>query len=428
MYPKKKDRLIDQAACIILAGGQGTRLFPLTKYRCKPAVHFGGRYCLIDVPISHSLHAQIPHIFIISQYFASALNAHVQKAFPSTQQRQSVHFLCPEERLEGKIWYEGTADAIRKNLNALATLPIDYFLILSGDQLYHMDFTALLQFADDAGVDLTIAALPVEKKDAPRLGILKVDENGTLLDFVEKPKNAKALQPFAIDEECIKTYAIRGFSSPCFLASMGIYVFKKNALIRLLQEDERPDFGMHLIPAQLKASKGAAFVYQGYWEDIGTIASYYRANLALITDPLGFNLYNERLPIYTHSAPLPGAKLTDVSAKHSIICEGAIIEASTLSHSIIGPRSVIKRGTTIQDSILMGNQTYTNLREQSLPYTIGENCQIEKTIIDLDVTIGNDVQLVNQKNLQNYDGDGIYIRDGITIVTSQTTIPNGFTL
>jgi len=403
MNRKKGHKLTDRVACIILAGGQGTRLFPLTQHRSKPAVNFGGRYRLVDVPISNSLNSNMNHIFVISQYFSSALNQHIKETFPLDHfQGGSLTLLCPEERPEGKIWYEGTADAVRKNIDELTKLPIDYFLILSGDQLYNMDLEAMVQFAYD--------------KDA------------NIIDFQEKPTDPEILKKFEVPDDFVHSHDVHCANPPCFLASMGIYVFKKEVLINLLKEDQGHDFGKHMIPYQLKKGKGAAFLYQGYWEDIGTISSYYEANLSLTTNDLGLDLYNEILPIYAHNHYLPGARISNTTLKDSIVCDGSVVEGKEVTHSIVGVRSVIKKGTIIKDSILLGNKTYTDVKDATLHYTIGENCHIEKTIIDLDVHIGNNVHLTNKKNLETYDGEGIYIRDGIIIVTSGTTLPDGFAL
>lgn len=429
MNRKKSHKLTDRVACIILAGGQGTRLFPLTERRCKPAVNFGGRYRLIDIPISNSLNSNMNHIYVISQYFSSALNQHIKDTFPLDHfQGGSLNLLCPEQRPDGKIWYKGTADAVRKNLDTLTELPIDYFLILSGDQLYNMDLEAMVQFAYDKDADLTIASLPVNQELASRLGLLNIDSNANIIDFQEKPSDPDILKKFELPDDFIHAHDIHCSNPPCFLASMGIYVFKKEVLVNLLQEDKGNDFGKHLIPHQLKKGKGAAFLYQGYWEDIGTISSYYEANLSLTTNSLGLDLYNEVLPIYAHNHYLPGARLKETTIKDSIICDGSIVEGKEVLHSIIGVRSVIKKGTVIKNSILLGNKTYTDIKDATLYYTIGENCHIEKTIIDLDVRIGNNVHLSNKQNLQTYDGDGIYIRDGIIIVTSGTILPDGFAL
>lgn len=429
MNRKKGHQLTDRVACIILAGGQGTRLFPLTKHRCKPAVNFGGRYRLIDVPISNSLNANMNHIYVISQYFSTSLNQHIKETFPLDHfQGGSLTLLCPEQRPEGAIWYEGTADAVRKNLEELTKLPINYFLILSGDQLYNMDLEAMVQFASDKDADLTIAALPVGQKEASRFGLLNIDPSANIIDFQEKPSDPKILKQFEIPDAFIRTHDIHCATPPCYLASMGIYVFKKEVLIDLLQENQGNDFGKHMIPAQLQKGKGAAFLYQGYWEDIGTISSYYEANLSLTTNDLGLDLYNEILPIYAHNHYLPGARLTNTQLKDSIICDGAVVEGKEISHSIIGVRSVIKKDTVIRDSILLGNKTYTDVKDGTREYTIGKNCHIEKAIIDLDVQIGNNVHLSNKNHLQSYDGNGIYIRDGIIIVTSKTVLPDGFVL
>jgi glucose-1-phosphate adenylyltransferase len=429
MNRKKGHQLTDRVACIILAGGQGTRLFPLTQHRCKPAVNFGGRYHLIDVPISNSLNSNMNHIFVISQYFSSTLNQHIKETFPLDHfQGGSLNLLCPEERPEGKIWYNGTADAVRKNLEELTKLPIDYFLILSGDQLYNMDLEAMVEFAHNKNADITIATLPVGESVASRFGLLNVDRHSYITDFIEKPQDPETLKKFAIPEDFIETHDIHSTAPPYFLASMGIYVFKKEVLIELLKNGDGEDFGKHIIPSQLKKGGGAAFLYQGYWEDIGTISSYYEANLSLTTNELGLDLYNEVLPIYAHNHYLPGARLTNTILKDSIICDGAIIEGKEINHSIIGVRTTIKKGTSIRDSILLGNKTYTDVNDATHSYTIGENCHIEKTIIDLNVTIGNHVNLINKDQLTTYDGDGIFIRDGIIIVTKGTTLPDHFTL
>ncbi|MEM8727118.1 MAG: sugar phosphate nucleotidyltransferase [Chlamydiota bacterium] len=429
MNRNRGHQLTDRVACIILAGGRGTRLFPLTQRRCKPAVNFGGRYRLVDVPISNSLNSNMNHIYVISQYFSSTLNQHIKETFPLDHfQGGSLNLLCPEERPEGKIWYNGTADAVRKNLEVLTQLPIDYFLILSGDQLYNMDLEKMVQFAHDKDTDLTIASLPVGQREASRFGLLNIDSQANIIDFQEKPSDRRVLKTFEIPDDFLDAHDVRCSTPPCFLASMGIYVFKKEVLIHALRESEGDDFGKDMIPSQLKKGKNAAFLYQGYWEDIGTISSYYEANLSLTTNELDLDLYNEILPIYAHNHYLPGARLKNTLLKDAIICDGAIVEGKEVSRSIIGIRSVIKKGSVIKDSILLGNKNYTDLKDATVEYAIGENCHIEKAIIDLDVQIGNHVHLSNKENLQSYDGEGIYIRDGIIIVTSGTVLPAGFTL
>ncbi len=420
------NNLTSRVACIILAGGQGTRLYPLTQSCCKPAVSFGGRYRLIDIPISNSLNSNMKNIFVLAQYFSSGLNAHVKETYALDPfQGGNLHVLTPEERPEGKVWYTGTADAVRKNLATFSSLPIDYFLILSGDQLYTMDLEAMVTFADQKKADLTVASLPVTADEAPRLGLLRADANAAITHFHEKPQDPHVLKDFQLSRDFLTAHLIPDSSTPHFLASMGIYVFKKEALIALLNEDTRDDFGKHLIPTQIAKGNTAAFLHQGYWEDIGTISSYYQANLALTTNSLGLNLYNEILPIYAHNHHLPGARMHQISAQDSIICDGAIIEGATVSNSIIGVRSVIKEGTTIRNSILLGNSHYVDQKEKS-PFYIGKQCTINNAIIDEDVIIGDHVQLINQKKLTHYDGDGIFLRDGIFIVTKGAVLPSHF--
>ena len=417
-----------RVSCIILAGGQGTRLYPLTMKRSKPAVKFGGRYKLIDIPISNALHSNIKHLFVISQYFSSNLNEHIKEAYQfDAFQEGGLHLINPEERPEGKVWYKGTADAVRKNLNELLALPTDYFLILSGDQLYHMDLEAMINFAHKKKADLTIAALPVNKREAPRLGLLNIDEDASIVNFHEKPKDPDILERFEISHTFKKKQKIQESSEPCFLASMGIYDFSRDALVSLLKNDLREDFGKHLIPTQIKKGKSSVYLHQGYWEDIGTVGSYYQANLSLATNQVAINLYNETLPIYSQHHHLPGARIDKTIISESIISEGAIVEAREVTRCVIGIRSTIKEGTIIRDSILIGNEKYSKeTAKGKKSFAIGENCHIEKAIIDEDVTIGDDVKLLNENNLKNFDGDGVFIRDGIIIITSGTTLPNGF--
>jgi len=424
---KKGFNLTDRVACVILAGGQGTRLFPLTKNRCKPAVCFGGKYRLIDVPISNSLNSNMKHVFVISQYFSAGLNRHLQETYHLDQfQGGSLVLINPETRPGGRVWYEGTADSVRKNIDLLTKLPVDYFLILSGDQLYNMDLASMVLFAHERNSDLTVAVIPVEHVEAPRLGLLNVDREANILDFCEKPANEELLKRFEMPDHILKKGGFFCADPPWFLASMGIYVFKKEALIDLLAQDGQNDFGKHMIPTQLKRGRATAFIHLGYWKDIGTISSFYRANLSLTTHSSGLNLYNEVFPIYTHNHYLPGARIAQTEVNDSIISDGAIVEAQRIDHSIIGVRNVIKSGTEIHDSVLLGNEYYSSPSDPSRCYTIGKNCHIEKAIIDENVIIGNNVKLTNENGHTHYDGDGIFVRDGITVISNGTTIPDNF--
>lgn len=428
----KKQELMDKVASIVLAGGQGTRLYPLTQTRCKPAVCFGGRYRLIDIPISNSINAHIQRIFIISQYLASSLQQHILETYQLDYFRQSkIHMLCPEETPHRKVWFKGTADAIRQNLEHFEKAPVDYFLILSGDQLYNMNLAEMLTFAKNSDADVVIASIPVEQKEAKRMGLLKVDTSCRVLQFHEKPTDPEILKQYELKPELLKGHHVVRPDEKHYLGSMGIYIFKRQALFDLMKE-QGDDFGKDLIPISVKKDKAAAYLYKGYWEDIGTIDSYYHANLALTSRSNCLDTYDENNPIFTHPHNLPSPLFQNTTVHNSIISQGAVIEAKEISNSIIGIRIKIKKGSVVRDSIVLGslyNEPHldpTFLGKDD--FTIGENCLIERAILDEHTCIGNNVQLINKNKLNKYDGDGIFIRDGIIIVTSGTKIPDGFSL
>lgn len=417
-------------ASIILAGGKGTRLHPLTLNHSKPAVSYGGRYKLIDIPISNSLNSNIRQILVIGQYLTTEIGHHLSQTyqfdnfFPGR-----LDLITPEEKPNGeRIFFNGTADAIRKNLDKILELPVDYFLILSGDQLYNIDFQKMFAFAKEKDADLTIASLPVCESDAKRLGLLKINKDSYIIDFFEKPQDQETINKFKLDESLNEKCKITK-NKPC-LGSMGIYIFKREALKTLLLEDPREDFGKHLIPTQLKKGKAASFVYDGYWEDIGTIKSFYDANIALTTSNTGLKIYDEKNPIYTSAHHLPGANIKTTKIINSIICEGSIIEAKEITHSMIGLRTKIRSGSIIRESVFLGNSAYVSPEQTKdiLPdvFEIGKDCLIEKTIIDEHVKIGNNVKLINKNNLSSYDSENIYVRDNIIIITAGTTLPDNF--
>ena len=428
-YSKRDFRI----ASIILAGGKGTRLFPLTLNHCKPAVSFGGRYRIIDIPISNSINSDIRQIFVIGQYLTSGLQHHLSQTYQFDYfEPGMIDFLTPEEQFPNeKIWYEGTADAVRKNMDKISKSLADYYLILSGDQLYNIDFIKMFEFARKKDADLTIASIPVLEKDASRFGLLQIDEDSLITNFYEKPEEKQILDQYKIPKKQEKQTNMP-LDEDYYLASMGIYIFKKEALINLLKKDPREDFGKFLIPTEIKNKKSFAYIYNGYWEDIGTIRSFYEANLALTESiNLGLKTYDESHPIYARVNHLPGTRIKNVILNSSIICEGCIIHAKEISHSVIGLRSFIKEGSVIKDTVVMGNNFYlpSLQKNESLatPFEIGENCLIEKAIIDEHVTIGNNVKIVNKNKYENYDGEnGIFVRDGITIVTANSKIPDNF--
>jgi glucose-1-phosphate adenylyltransferase len=416
-------------ATVVLAGGQGTRLHPLTLHHSKPAVAYGGRYRLIDIPISNSINSDFRQIFVIAQYLSGELQHHINQTYHfDVYNPGSVDVLTPQiNEKGGKEWFAGTADAVRKNLPTLLRSPADYFLILAGDQLYNINFQHMVSFAQAKKADLTIASIPVLKKEAKRMGLLKIDEQFMVLDFVEKPQEQKILDRFELPTQFFQQSNISPPKEPSYLGSMGIYVFKRDALVQLLKLDLREDFGHHLISTAVKNEKTAAFIYSGYWEDIGTVASYYEANLMLTHSFNGLDTYDEKNPIYTRPTFLPGPKIKKTKITQSIICEGCIIDAEEISNSVIGLRSHIKQGTVIRDTVMLGNHFYLSGKlEEEEDYSVGENCLIEKAIIDEHVFIGNNVKLINRDKHQHYDAGQIFVRDGIIIVTAGAKLPNGF--
>lgn len=419
---------LDRVAVIILGGGKGTRLEPLTLTRCKPAISFGGRYTLIDVPISHSLTSGLSKIFVIGQYLAYSLQKHLfQTYLYHGVSQDQIQFLVPEERAGEKVWFNGTADAVRKNLPYFDQVSADYFLILSGDQLYNINFQHMINFALDTDADMVVASQPVNKKDATRMGLLKTQHGGSkIIDFHEKPKEDVILDSFDTDPETLHAMGYDGNNGRSYLGSMGIYLFKRQAMFDLLKEDTREDFGMHLITTQMKKGKTHAYLYDGYWEDIGTIDSYFRANLALTRpDPNGLNLYDEGSQIITKRYSLPGMQITGGDIKEALICEGSIIEAKEVRHSVIGVRSLIGRNTTVRDSIIIGNDAYEINGKRP---GIGTDCHLERAILDENVTLGNGVTLVNQKGHENFTSpDGkVVVKDGIMIIPRGTVIPDNY--
>lgn len=413
---------MDRVGTIILGGGAGTRLYPLTMHRCKPAITFGGRYRLIDVPISNSINSGCHKIFIITQFLSSSLHQHIFRTYRHDIFSSGfVELLPAEQKPKNNNWFQGTADAVRQNIEYFIDTPVDYFLILSGDQLYNMDFRAMMRFALETDAELVVSALPITPQDAKRMGILKRNEEGFITDFIEKPQTEALLKPMASFSDTERPY----------LASMGIYLFKRSALFKLLEQDAREDFGKHLIPTKVAEGNAAAYVFDGYWEDIGTIQSYYEANMALTRENPLFDCYNNSQPIYSSRNNLPGPKIFDTKIKNSIICEGSIVQATEVSNSILGLRTVIKKGSIIRDSYIMGNEFYTPpIKNGRLPeeLVIEENCLIEKAILDKHVHIGKGVTLVNKDKLNHYNSDDVYIRDGIIIVPRGATLPEGFIL
>lgn len=412
---------------VVLCGGQGVRLFPLTQTRCKPAMSFGGRYRLIDFPISNAINSGCRNVFVLTQFLANSLHKHVFSTYRTTLwPSTSVDILTCEERPEGKTWFRGTADAVRQTFSHIAEAPGDYVLVLSGDQVYRMDFHSLMHTALETNADVVVASLPITTEEAPRMGVLKINDEGAITDFCEKPQTLHQLTPFALTKDLIRIHDISIDKNKKFLGSMGIYLFKKAALLQLLKDDLREDFGKHLIPHKVSQGNIYTHIHHGYWEDIGTIASFYNANIALTdTKPL-FNLNDEHWPLFASVEPLPGAKIGNTKINHSIFCEGSVINAKEVINSILGPRTTIQAGCSISHTYIMGHEFEPS--EKGHINSIGHNTVIQKAIIDKHVTIGSNVRLTNEKNLQSYDSDIAYIRDGIIIIPRGANIPDGYTL
>lgn len=429
---------ISSVVSIILGGGQGTRLFPLTRSCCKPALLFAGRYRLIDVPISNSLNSGINKIFVLTQFLSRSLHKHIFQTY-----RQDPFFpgfvevLSAEQRPGKSDWFQGTADAVRQNIEYLLETPAEYFLILSGDQLYRLDFDSMMRCVNEhQDVDVWVSTLAVTAKEATRMGIMKINEDHHIIDFYEKPNSPTLLDRMKTPESVLKKMGLTAEGGKEFLGSMGIYLFKRNALLDLLAEDPRDDFGKYLIPTQVKKGNIAAFIHEGYWEDIGTIDSFYHANLSLNSSAPPFTCHSEYHPMFTTPSHLPGPKFCNTHISASSVCDGCIIEADEITNSILGQRTVVQQGTIIRDSYLMGNEYYQLPHESTdehvkLPQapTIGKDCLIKRTIIDQNVCIGNRVKLINKNNHAHYDGDAgipLFVRDGIVVVPRGATIPDDF--
>jgi glucose-1-phosphate adenylyltransferase len=414
----------------ILGGGQGSRLWPLTRDRAKPAVPVGGKFRLIDIPISNSLHAGIDRIFVITQFNSASLHRHINQTYRfSAFSNGYVNILAAEQTLDNRDWFQGTADAVRQTLPRLLEVAPKEVLILSGDQLYLMDITKFVRVHREREADLTIAVKLVTREEASGFGILRLDASGRIIDFVEKPKEAEQLDAIELDEQ---TRAVLGApaSSGSFLASMGIYIFRPEVLRELLVGTETVDFGREVIPQALSQYRVMAFPHDGYWADIGTIPSFHQANLDLTLPLPPLNLYDPELRIYTHPRFMPGIKVNDCSVRYSILNEGSILSGSHIADSIIGIRSVVRSGSVIERSIVMGANTWETLPDGSdqIPVGIGRDCTVRNAIIDFNARIGDGCKLINPEGLTDFDGDNYSIRDKIIVVHKNGVIPPGTTI
>ena len=422
---------------IILGGGAGTRLYPLTKMRAKPAVPLAGKYRLIDIPISNCINSNINKMYVLTQFNSASLNRHLSQTYNLSAGfgQGFVEVLAAQQTPESPSWFEGTADAVRKYQWLFQEWDVDEYLILSGDQLYRMDSSLFINHHRSTGADLTVAALPVDAKQAEAFGLMRTDQDGRILEFREKPKGDSLLE-MAVDTSRFGLSADSAKERP-YLASMGIYVFSRDTLFDLLhQNPTHKDFGKEIIPEALaRGDRLKSYVFDDYWEDIGTIGAFYEANLALTQQPTPpFSFYDAEFPIYTRPRYLPPSKLVDSQITDSIIGEGSILKSCSIHHSVLGVRSRVEDDVVLQDSLLMGSDFFESSSERAvlkerggIPLGVGKGTTVKRAILDKNARIGSNVTIVNKDHVEEADRPehGFYIRNGIVVVVKNASIPDG---
>ncbi|BDA79075.1 glucose-1-phosphate adenylyltransferase [Leptospira kobayashii] len=410
----------DEVLTVILGGGKGTRLLPLTEKRSKPAVSFGGKYRLIDIPISNSLNSGFEKIFVLTQFNSYSLNRHIHRTYSSNSinQKSFVEIIAAEQTVSSVNWFEGTADAVRKVLPYIREQKPKYVLILSGDQLYNMDLANFMQtHLSDPDTEISVASNGVSEEQIYGLGIVKTTEDGFIREFIEKPQDIHQV------ESCKQP-------NGSYLANMGIYIFNTKTLIEVLEDPGMTDFGKEILPKAIREKKVKSYVYEGYWEDIGTIRAFYEANLMLTDDVPKFNLYLEKTPFYTRPRSLPPTKINQAVVNKALISEGTILNRCEVHRSVIGVRQYIDQGTKIYDSVIMGLDNYGSFDRVhgKIPNGIGPDCEIRNAIVDKDCAIGTGVKLLNLHSYTEYEDEFVKIRDGIIVVPRHTTVPDGYSI
>jgi glucose-1-phosphate adenylyltransferase len=416
---------------IVMGGGQGARLFPLTRERAKPAVPLAGKYRLVDIPISNSINSGMRRIFLLTQFLSASLHRHVYGSFKFDHfTRGFVEILAAEQTHTDRSWYQGTADAVRKNLVHFRGVDFDWALILSGDQLYRMDFRPLLEQHVGSKADLTVSTTPVGRDAARAFGVMQMDAEGRIVRFVEKPQDAASLDALRLNPAAAAGVGVRA-DREAFLASMGIYLFNRDVLFRLL-DNTLADFGKHIIPEAILTHRVCAHVFQGYWEDIGTIRSFFDANLDLTAELPRFNFFDMTAPIYTRPRFLPASKINGASIDHAIISDGCIISHCHVSHSVIGVRSVVDIGSHITRTVVMGADYYgsratteDDAGDARPALGIGRYTRIDRAIIDKNARIGDNCVITPHGKPETADHPLYYIRDGIVIIPKDTVVPHG---
>ncbi|HEY9652204.1 MAG TPA: glucose-1-phosphate adenylyltransferase, partial [Coleofasciculaceae cyanobacterium] len=420
---------------IILGGGAGTRLYPLTKLRAKPAVPLAGKYRLIDIPVSNCINSDILKIYVLTQFNSASLNRHIARTYSFAGFTEGfVEVLAAQQTAENPGWFQGTADAVRQYLWLFQEWDVDEYLILSGDHLYRMDYSKFVERHRETNADITLSVIPIDEKRASDFGLMKIDKTGRVIDFSEKPKG-DALKKMQVDTTALGLDAQKAKENP-YIASMGIYVFKRDVLIDLLNKSlEQTDFGKEIIPTAAKDHNIQAFLFDGYWADIGTIEAFYDANLDLTRQPRPpFSFYDESAPIYTRARYLPPTKLLDCQVTESMIGEGCILKECRINHCVLGVRSRVEAGCVLEDSLIMGADFYepfaerqSGLQEGGVPLGIGAETTIRRAIIDKNARIGRKVQIINKDRVEEADREqqGFLIRNGIVVVFKNAVIPDG---
>lgn len=425
--------MIKKAIGVILGGGRGTRLFPLTKYRSKPAVPIAGKYRLIDIAISNCINSGINKIYVLTQYNSESLNRHINHTYKFDLFGTGfADILAAEQTMDREQWYQGTADAVRQNLNHLLHFDCEYLFILSGDALYRMNFQNMLAHHIEKNADITIAASFVGESGTGALGILKTDKNTRITNFVEKPRNEGQLAGFAAPKDILKGFNVPANNKKYYLCSMGLYLFSKKILNKALEDKDKFDFGKHVIPASINKFNVFAYPFPEYYKDIGTISAFYQMHMDLLKRNPPFEFFSPNAPIFTHPRFLPNSRIISCAIKDSKISEGCVIRAESINNSILGVRSVVREGARLEKVVMMGADYYEKEisgllgRDSKPPYLgIGKNCVIKKTIIDKNAHIGDNAKIVNENNKQCFDGDNYFIREGIIIIPKNGIIKPG---
>lgn len=419
--------LTDKTLAIIMGGGAGTRLFPLTKERSKPAVPLAGKYRIVDIPVSNCINSGLRRVYVLTQFNSASLHKHIHSAFKFDNfSRSFVEILAAQQTPTDTNWYQGTADAVRQNLRDFLQYPYEYFVILSGDQLYRMDFREVMRQHIQTKAEMTLATIPVGRAAAKDFGIMHTDAARRIVRFEEKPKKAELLDELRIPPVLLKELG-QAEDADLYQASMGIYIFNREVLVKAL-DNQHVDFGKHVIPDMLPKFRVHSYIYQGYWEDIGTIRAFFEANLQLTDQVPAFNFFDTVTPIYTHARFLPGSKINGATVRNSIVSDGCIIDDAQIERAVIGIRSFIGGGTTIRDCVIMGADFYdmdNAVRAGEPDLGIGRNCTIDHAIIDKNARIGDGCVITPDGKPENFDGPNFYVRDGIVVVPKGGVIPAG---